>query len=249
MDDYTPETPLRKCAKCNSEYPATPEYFYRQKCGKYGLGSLCKLCSKIATNDYKKSHPEKTKEYNRRGSLNYKARDPERYKAKAKRSKDKHKDKLRVQRKEHYQKNKTHINKVNNEYYLNHPEVAKAAIQRRKARKKNLPDTFTPEDWQRALDYFEGVCAICGRSPDLCHVIAMDHWIPLTSPDSLGTVAENIVPMCHSRKGGSNGCNNSKTNKHPLVWLTQSFSKRKANQIERRINKYFEWIKLQTNLP
>lgn len=34
------------CSRCNIEYPASTEYFYRDKNGLYGLRSICKMCQK-----------------------------------------------------------------------------------------------------------------------------------------------------------------------------------------------------------
>src|SRR5581483_2176482 len=56
------------------------------------------------------------------------------------------------------------------------------------ARKRSLPDTFTERDWQRALEYWDYKCAVCGRPRGLWHTLAADHWIPLTAPDCPGTV-------------------------------------------------------------
>lgn len=106
----------------------------------------------------------------------------------------------------------------------------------RRARILNLPNEFTTEDWQRALDYFGGCCAVCGRPPGLWHRLAMDHWIPITSPDCPGTIASNIIPLCH----GDNGCNNSKNNHDPSKWLVKKVGKQKANQILKRIQDYFD---------
>lgn len=39
---------IKTCRKCNVGYPATPDYFYRNKRGKHGLRSLCKSCCGIA---------------------------------------------------------------------------------------------------------------------------------------------------------------------------------------------------------
>ena len=36
---------LQRCTKCGKRLPATTEYFYKQKAGKYGLANECKECS------------------------------------------------------------------------------------------------------------------------------------------------------------------------------------------------------------
>ena len=35
---------MKKCSKCGEEKPATPEYFHRQKKGKYGVVTTCREC-------------------------------------------------------------------------------------------------------------------------------------------------------------------------------------------------------------
>jgi len=50
---------LKRCVKCQCEYPATPVYFFRDKSRKDGLFHLCKPCQKI----WKQG--EKGKEYER----------------------------------------------------------------------------------------------------------------------------------------------------------------------------------------
>jgi hypothetical protein len=108
--------------------------------------------------------------------------------------------------------------------------------QRRRARKVSKPDTFTPEQWRHCLDYFKGCCAVCGRPlGGLFHRPHADHWIALSDPDSPGTVARNMVCLC----GGRGGCNESKANKRPEVWLESKFGKRKAKQIIKRVEGYF----------
>jgi 5-methylcytosine-specific restriction endonuclease McrA len=75
--------------------------------------------------------------------------------------------------------------------------------QIRKARKLNLPCTFTEQDWEITLDAFEQKCAYCGRNNIK---LAQDHWIPLIrgGPYIMG----NIVPACKR-------CNSSKRDKLP----------------------------------
>lgn len=128
--------------------------------------------------------------------------------------------------------------------YYRRPEIKRRIYtneQRKRARKLSLPHTLTAQEWQHALNYFNGCCAVCGRQlNDMFGEFkaAMDHWIPLSykGDDNPGTVATNIVPLCH----GVDGCNNSKHNKLPDVWLKHKFSTRKANEIMKRIQDYFD---------
>lgn len=114
------------------------------------------------------------------------------------------------------------------------PDMVRAQRHRRLARKRSLPDAFTASDWQHAVDFFGGCCAVCGRPPGLWHTLAADHWIPLASPDCPGTVPHNIVPLCH----GEGGCNNAKQSRTAAEWLTTTFGKRKGLAILRRIEAY-----------
>lgn len=41
MNDYTP---TKRCSKCHTEYPATPEYFHRHKGRSDGFSSACREC-------------------------------------------------------------------------------------------------------------------------------------------------------------------------------------------------------------
>jgi hypothetical protein len=64
----------------------------------------------------------------------------------------------------------------------------------------------------------------------------------LTEPNP-GTVAHNILPLCH----GEGGCNNSKRNKEPRQWLVEQLGQRKANAVYKRIMAYFEMVKQEGN--
>lgn len=70
------------------------------------------------------------------------------------------------------------------------------------------------------------------------HTAAMDHWIPVNSPDCPGTVATNMVPLCQ----GKNGCNNSKADRNPEDFLVSALGKRKASKKIEEINRYFRAV-------
>lgn len=114
----------------------------------------------------------------------------------------------------------------------------------RRARKLSLPDTFTFEEWQSCLEYFSHRCAVCGRENSKEHPIVQDHWIPIKQTENNpGTVATNIVPLCHTKVVGLNGCNNSKNYKHPFEWLVERFGVEEATRINDRIQAYFDYVR------
>lgn len=122
---------------------------------------------------------------------------------------------------------------------IENPEQHRANKHRRRARKRSLPNTITAADIQYALNYFKGCCAICGRPLNgLWHTGALDHWIPLASPDCPGSIATNELPLCQ----GLDGCNNEKNDKYPTEWLIEKYGNRKANVILKRIKTYFSTL-------
>ncbi len=72
------------CTKCKVEYPATLDYFNKQKHGKYGLRAYCKTCHRADGREYgkinfkkrsesgkawKKANPEKHKKHSKKSEL------------------------------------------------------------------------------------------------------------------------------------------------------------------------------------
>lgn len=53
----------KKCNKCKNEFPATPEFFYRDKAIKCGLRAQCKVCMSKTNQKYRKENKEKIKKY------------------------------------------------------------------------------------------------------------------------------------------------------------------------------------------
>jgi hypothetical protein len=148
-------------------------------------------------------------------------------------------ERVRETKSKYYQQNKEEITLKNLQWQINNPTAhRRSRVQRtarRRARKMGLPDTFTTEQQQFCRQYFNFACAVCGNEEGFAWTIGLDHWIPIADPDCPGTVAWNMVPLCH----GKGGCNNSKSATHPQAWLLKQFGPRKAAQILRRINAYF----------
>ena len=131
------------------------------------------------------------------------------------------------------------------EYRAQNRHIYRANLNRYRARKRALPDTWTVQHWQLALEYFNGCCAVCGRKIDLFTSLDADHWIPISSPDCPGTIPENMIPLCSNKQaieGQEPGCNQSKGAIMPDAWLAQRFGEAQAIEILARIGAFFEWI-------
>lgn len=221
--------PLKLCRKCFVEYPRTPKYFFRNRTNSDGLGKYCKACdiaSALRFNVGEKARARKTRwreknpEYGR-----------EYFQA--------HADKLIEYNRRYRAQTPDQQNRYTKTYRAKKPWVARAAKLRRRARERALPNTLTSEQWQSTIDYFKGCCAYCGRPAGLFHTLAMDHFVPLSAPNSPGTTILNCVPACH----GKEGCNNSKNNTPAATWLTTRFGPKKAAAILARIEAYFASVR------
>lgn len=229
----SPMSDYKICIHCRQSFPATLEFFptYTVRGVRY-LRNLCRPCWRANRREYNAKHPE-LKQASR------KRRDPAIVAAEKKRSHERNREKDNARGKRWREEHLEHAReKARGNYYKKRDtRIAKAMVNtvKRMARKRSLPDTFTAEQWKFALEYFQHTCAVCGRAVGLWHTLAMDHWIPLSDPNCPGTVATNIIPLCH----GMDGCNNSKNNRDPLVWLTDKFGSHRARAIATRIEEYF----------
>ncbi len=52
MDTPIVPQPVKQCTRCVNEYPATAEYYHRDKRGKYGLVARCKKCCTEMQREY-----------------------------------------------------------------------------------------------------------------------------------------------------------------------------------------------------
>jgi hypothetical protein len=98
------------------------------------------------------------------------------------------------------------------------------------------------------LQYWGYACALCGKQEGLYWTLAYDHFMPIALPECPGTVAGNMLPLCHTTRrvaGTPPGCNNAKGNKEPHNWLVARFGVRRAARLERDIAAYFAVAILQ----
>jgi len=256
----TIKTPIYKqCSQCKERKPANAKYFHGDKSKVDGLYPRCKECRHRASIANRQERFEYNRQYNARNKERIKKQQREYYYA--------NKGKISENSRKYRQKNKEKLDEYMREYREANPEKIrtgqkiwkksnrdklreydrqwtakngdkKRAIKaRRNARKRALPATFTADDWNNALSYFNGLCAVCDDPVASLFAAAHgDHWIPLSADNCPGTVPTNMLPLCAS-------CNLSKSASDPVEWLNLQFSKKQAEAILERIETYFQSLK------
>lgn len=222
---------MKRCIKCEQEFPATTEYFHPRHDSPDGLRNNCRVCQNAKSKKYHQGNIDAIHEYDRA----YYQANHERLLEKQRRYEERNRDRARERSKQYRLKNPSKYK----DWIASNPTRARAYKTRRGARKQGLPDNFTSTDWQFALDYFKGCCAVCGRPPGFWHILAADHWIPLIDPDCPGTIPINIVPLCH----GNGGCNNRKNAQLPEQWVITTFGKREGKAILLRVAEFFTHVR------
>ena len=256
------------CTSCKKLLLATPDYFYLQKRRNPSkpsrLMSQCKECIRAKKIARYAANPEPVRKKERKRyqkkkttiAVQRKARywkNPEKYRANTRAWAAVHSEEkkqadrlynrknakiLRKKKRTYYLRNRPTIAVKTKAYVQQHPEKYRIIKQRHKALKRQLPHTFTEQQWHYALQYWGYACAVCGNQQGFLWTLSMDHFIPLSDPDCPGTVAENILPLCF----GDGGCNNSKRHTPPAIWLEQRLGKAKARKKLKEIAAYFAHV-------
>lgn len=200
---------FKQCSRCRAILPRTEQFFYLiidKKRGEKYFSSMCRPCR----SEYQK----------------------ERHAA----NRDHDNDLSRQRIKRYYEKNKEKVRESTKQYRAQHPfevrEWNRQRQQRRRARERNLRNTFTFEDWEEAKKEFNGVCAYCGRGGKL----TQDHFVPVK--DGGGYSADNVLPVCQ-------WCNKSKNARPFADWYKKQpfYSKEREQQILEYIQRQKEKVK------
>lgn len=264
---YQP-TPDKCCTKCHQWFLASYCNFCIDRRRRI-FHAQCRQCDRKRMRQWEKDNSERKNERARKRyadnievqhekDRHYRETHREQMREKANRYARGHKEKLRVykniwriknaekyhaQMRHYYIINQDRIREKNKVYSQTHREQYRLQKQLRRTRARGLPSTFTINEWRRCLTYWNHTCAICGRPRGFWHTLAADHWIAISDPRSNnpGTVAANIVPLCH----GVNGCNNEKNDTDPLTWLISKYGPKKGKAKHQEILTYFAWVEEQ----
>lgn len=252
----------KQCTKCGEIKPATIEFFYWVKC-RGNWKSSCRQCQSESYKRYRQANPDKRREsVNRWRQANYRKyregvnqwqqANTEKVRLRAKSYRQANANKVREYNKCYRQTNLVKVRESVRRWQQNNPDKvrigqrrwAKANLDKyrkynhqHRARKHSLPHTFTEQDWQRALEYFNGCCAYCGNPPSLFDAhstLHQEHHAPEIKGGDY--TPNNIIPACQS-------CNFSKHDHDAEQWIMKHFGKKKGKSILKKICTYFEWTK------
>jgi len=174
-------TTLKRCSKCSNEFPATAEFFSRNKQHKDGLQYHCKTCCAITSRSWRLQHPDRARELVRAWYREHKE-----YVSKT----------SRHWHKQQPEKTKT----AQRKYERNNPEKRAVYRLRHAARKRSAAGSHTDMDITILYINQNGKCIYCGCV--LGKKYHVDHVVPLSRGGS--NDFDNLAlacPHCNSSKG------------------------------------------------
>jgi 5-methylcytosine-specific restriction endonuclease McrA len=126
-------------------------------------------------------------------------KDPETIKARLRKYAAEHRDEAKQRWAEWRKANPRRQLDYNNSYDRAHPDVARARVHKRLARKKGAEGHYTQADWDEIVARQDGKCLLCGEQPER---LTVDHIVALAKggsnwPDNL----QGLCHSCNSRKG------------------------------------------------
>ena len=150
------EKPCKGCGKC---FPATPEYFSRDKKGKLGLHYWCKVCTRAAGQRYKKQNRAEVIAYNKRWDAEHREELLD-YK---KQYRETHKKEIASYLRQYREENAEAIAEDKRRYDLVNPEKRLQRGHKRRSKERGAGGTYTEADLSNLYALQEGCCCWCGK--------------------------------------------------------------------------------------
>jgi 5-methylcytosine-specific restriction endonuclease McrA len=165
---------MKQCRKCGASFPATTEYFSRDKKGKLGLHYWCKPCCQQSGRQYKRENPEAIKDYQQQ-------------------YRDEHKKDMQVYKKQYRKEKQTEIAGYLRQYKRENREMHNQYDHRRRT-KLGSGGFYSKADVAALYELQGGQCCWCG-----CPVI--NRMVNRTAPSKDKYVIDHLIPVS---RGGSN---------------------------------------------
>lgn len=202
---------MKQCTKCNTHKDLN--YFHKDKSKKDHLSSHCKECRKKQKNKYYYNNKDNIAE---NGKI-YRETNQETIAENKKIYAENNKVKIALYQKSYRKNNSKQIAKSKKEWsknnvdrvrknfdrwYKENPQKILASGRKRRAKKLELNEHYTTEQYNITIKYFNYKCYNCKSVKNLC----IDHHRPLSKNNVLSLL--NAVILCKS-------CNSSKSDKNP----------------------------------
>ena len=193
------------CTNCKEEKDISE--FHKNKTGKFGVRSDCKLCTKKyyeENKDKKRRYQKQNKEKILKQKKKYYEENKNKILEIRKKYYEENKDKIAKAMKNHYEQNKDKILKRNSKYIKTEAgRLAKARVRhKRRAQEKNTVCDLTIEQWHEILEIQDNKCNMCFRKFNKKLKPERDHIIPLSLGGGLTFLnVQALCKSCNSRKG------------------------------------------------
>lgn len=195
--------PQKQCRHCGNVYPSTTEYFYKDRKGKHGVGSICKQCALHKSKEWYANNLQHAKATRSKYRATHKAERQLYVKL--------HANNFKVYNRDSYKRHSYKRMEHAKLWQQSNPEKRRItytlALHRRRARKHAAPGSHTSTDIDILYINQRGKCAYCGC--DLNGKYHVDHIVPLSRGGT--DYAENLALACPH-------CNMSKNNKLLSEW-------------------------------
>jgi len=195
---------MKMCSGCGTEFPATTEYFDKNKNGKYGLHSKCKPCRSETARAWREANPARHAENGRQWQKEH----PEKARQKSRRYRERHPDLIQDSLMQYREGHRKYFREYMRTYRDARPEYVYRCRAIRRARKADAEGHHTLSDVKEQYVAQGGRCWWCDC--DLGNIYHADHVIPLSRGGS--DAPDNIVVTCPA-------CNLSKNDKLPHEWI------------------------------
>lgn len=208
----------KKCRQCGKTKPISE--FKKNKASKNGIDNLCRECANEKLQQWRASHPEKTRQFNKSShrkhylnntdvvlEKNRKWAKENQGKVRERRRKwaDDNPEKMKHSKKKWLEANIEKMRQIvrvsSLKWAKNNPEKRQVNERNRRARKLGNGGSITFQEWEDLKKHYDYTCLACGqREPYI--KLTIDHVLPL----KLGgkNVIENSQPLCkscNSKKG------------------------------------------------
>lgn len=189
----------KECRDCFVWKPL--EDYSKNKSTSDGKRNICKECDKERVRKYRRKNEEKYKDYNKKYHEENKTERHAANKSYRENNSEYEKERMKKWRKEntnHTQEyhrkyaisNRGKIRETVNKWNSKNRDITILYQQKRRARKKQLPNDFTIEQQKKVLEHFNNGCALTEDTQN----IHFDHAIPISIGHG-GSTYGNMIPL------------------------------------------------------